>query len=181
MKCALSVFVVVGSFFKLALGQDSLSYKEPDFVGTVVLVGSKDYKVLEQETSSLRTKGGFYSKIKSKSIISGLTSKVRIHPVEQATFLIRVPDNHVNPKSIINVFKLEVDQKSNERFITVLTSGTFSGINTDIKFEKFEYERYGKHCILVKFPRSSLAAGEYAITLEGSRQIFNTFTITTEL
>lgn len=154
-------------------------YKEPDFVGDIKYVGSGKDVLLEKEMAVIGSKGGMYSKIKTTSSIKGLQSSLKIHPIDKLVFLVKVADNSVNPTSIVNVFKLDQDKKTNSRFVTVMTTGTFSGQKAAIDFKAFEYSKYGNNCYLIVFPKS-LETGEYAITLEGSRQIFNVFTITTE-
>ena len=177
MKTMLSLFLLIALGVN-AQGVAEAKYSEPEFVGDVKYVGSGKDVLLPKERSFANGKVGFYS-AKARSIIKGLESAVKINPIEKHIFLVRVKDNSINPKSVVNVFKLEQDKKAGTRFVTVATEGTFSGTKSTICFLDFEYSKYGEGCYIIVFPKS-LDVGEYAITLEGSRMIFNVFSITTE-
>ncbi|MBY0432800.1 MAG: hypothetical protein K2U26_01690 [Cyclobacteriaceae bacterium] len=151
---------------------------EPEFAGDIALLrdGSNDLETLEKIQSAGRSKGGAYSKIKSMAVVPGLASRVRVHNRDKYSFIVKWTSNEIDPRSIINIFKLEKDEKKGERFVLIATAGTYSGLKSTIEFIPFKYEKYGEKSYRIWFDQN-MEPGEYALTLSDSRNLFNLFTL----
>jgi len=63
------------------------------------------------------------------------------------------------------------------RFIETASAEAFSGSGSmDIRFIQFEAKKYGEHSFLITISQP-VESAEYAMTLEGSRDLFNMFGI----
>lgn len=167
--------------FACFVGVSSLSKAQgilPEFEGRVGFF-RKDSVLVELEQKKSRTEvksGGPYGKTKAFSMVDGVRSNIIILPMEDIQFVVRTSDNRKDPISIINIFKLESDEKGNRRFVLVSSVGAYSGKKENIEFLAFEAKRYKDSAYIFKSTRG-FAMGEYAITLDGSRDIFNLFSV----
>ena len=80
-----------------------------------------------------------------------------------------------DPAEVINFFRLEEDAKKERRTIVTGTVNFNQSTAADIDFIPFQASKYGQSSYLVQV--SDLPPGEYAITLDGSRDVFNMFGI----
>jgi hypothetical protein len=87
---------------------------------------------------------------------------------------VRHETNAVNPTQVINVLKLASNERRETRFVETGSTGAFSSQTMDIDYLPFGSERYGESSYLITL-RDRLESGEYAITLDGSRDVFNLF------
>lgn len=118
-------------------------------------------------------------KVTGTNEVKGVASPMRINASEKHQFIIRVPDNNMDPFQLINIFRLEQKIKSKAdksvRVIETSSAATFSGSSAmDINMIEFESKKYGESSILITIS-STLEPGEYAMTLEGSRDLFSMF------
>lgn len=168
-------------FVSLIYSQE-VKITEPEWVGEIIYVNDSvgDGVKLEMQKAYTKTKAGasLYivgaGKVKTKTHVNGSTAKTRIKNTDKIQFIVKNNDNLTSPKSIINVFKLNADDKT--RFIDISSLGTFSGAESmNIDFIDFTAKKYGENSYLITMPK--LENGEYAITLAQSRMDFNLFSV----
>lgn len=180
----LSVLVITMSFFAQAQISE-ISIEEPPYIGRMLYVSGDEGIPLEQQKASTKAKAGAsmfvvgVGKITGTNEVKGAASPVRISASDLHQFIIRVPDNNLDPFQLINIFRLEQRIKSNAdksvRIIETSSAATFSGSSAmDINMIEFGSRKYGESSILITIS-STLEPGEYAMTLEGSRDLFNMF------
>lgn len=179
-----SVLVITISF--LAQAQISeITIQEPQYIGRMLYVSGDVGIPLEQQKASTKAKAGAsmyvvgVGKVTGTNEVKGAESPVRIAASDRHQFIIRVPDNNMDPFQLINIFRLEQKIKSKAdksvRIIETSSAATFSGSSAmDINMIEFESRKYGESSILITIS-SALEPGEYAMTLEGSRDLFNMF------
>ncbi len=154
---------------------------EPDFVGQVLIVPSNVNEVeqpilAEQQKAATKVKGGFYAKAKGYNYVTGANSPVKIFENRMIQLIVRASDNERTPLSVINIFKLDSNEKENVRVLLYNSGGTFSATKTEVDFIPFTAEKYGYKSYIISFPHS-LSPGEYAVTIDTQREIFNLFSI----
>ncbi len=185
LKFALFLFIFAPA---ITYGQENkLNLPEPPYIGRIVFVNGDSTLPLEQQKASTKSKAGAsvyltgIGKVTGTNNLKGVKSPIRIQKSDQYQFIVRVADNNLDPFQLLNVFKLEQKIKSNEaksyRFIETLSTATFSGSSSmDIGFVQFEATKYGQHSFLITISQP-METAEYAMTLEGSRDLFNMFGI----
>lgn len=173
-------------FSEFAMSQSSVvEIPEPQYIGRIVYVQGEEGIPLEQQKASTKAKAGAsmymvgVGKITGSNEVKGEASPVRVDGSKPIRFIVRVQDNNVDPFLLINFFRLQQKIKSNAsksvRSIETSSAATFSGSSAmDISMIEFESEKYGEYSILIT-PSQLLEPGEYAITLDGSRDLFNLF------
>lgn len=166
------------------LFSQNIKITESEFSGNIIYVndtvgaGLK----LEQQTCSSSSKangvsyipvaGMFAGKSTSKGIVQGSKSPNQIAKASKTYFIVRVPDNTIDPVAVLNVFRLEPEKET--RSVIVATAKTMGGTKKgDIDFIKFTGKKYGTSSYLIEL--ENLETGEYAMTLAGHREIFNMF------
>jgi hypothetical protein len=165
--------------FLTASGQ--ITIPEPEYTGNIIYIDNGQAKPLEKQKASGKAKAGVslyivgVGKVKGTNNVTGVRSPIRTIQRDSLSFIVRVTDNSVDPFQLINIFKLEQNSNKNIRFIEVSNTGTFSGASVgDIAFIPFEAKKYGEKSYLIRIQKQ-LVPGEYAITIEGSRDLFNMF------
>ena len=157
---------------------------EPEFSGTIVFVNDSAGAgvKLEQQTASMSASangasyvpvvGFFAGKSTAKNYVQGASSPVQIDKKEKIQFIVKVADNSVDPVSVINIFRLksEKDMRTLEIFSGKIVSGAKVA---DIKFLPCNATKYGQSSYLITLENPE--TGEYAITLEGRRDMFHMF------
>lgn len=179
----LSIILCAFQPLKTNAQDNSITISEPEYIGDIVYVNGNTGIPLEKQKSSAKAKAGasMYivgaGKVKSTNIVDGIESPTRISKRDSIQLIVRVSDNNIDPFQIINIFKLEQNLKKGYRFIEVGSAATFKGSSAmEINFLTFEAKKYGTNSYLILFP-NKLEPGEYAITLEGSRDVFKLFGI----
>jgi hypothetical protein len=74
---------------------------------------------------------------------------------------------------VVNLFRLGKDIKKERRTIVTGTVNFNQSTAADIDFIPFQASKYGQSSYLLQV--YELPPGEYAITLDGSRDVFNMF------
>jgi hypothetical protein len=160
---------------------DSIKVAEPEFSGNFVYVNQPTGKGIALEKQKCFTKANASASVyitgmgsvSSKSVVNNAASPIRIPANSKLYFIVRVKDNTVDPSTQINFFPLS--KVGNKRQVVTGKSSTFGGAKAgDIDFIAFNATKYGKNSYLVELP-AGLQKGEYAITLDGSRDLFNLF------
>ncbi len=172
-------------FFPAVAQNSDINIPEPQYIGRMLYVSGDEGIPLEQQKASTKAKAGAsmfvvgVGKVTGTNEVKGAASPVRVEASEKLQFIIRVPDNNMDPFQLINIFRLEPKIKSNAdksvRVIETSSAATFSGSSAmDINMIEFESRKYGESSILITVA-SALVPGEYAMTLQGSRDLFNMF------
>ena len=177
-KVATGLLIFFSPF--ISFGQEAL-IAEPEYTGNVLIVIDGKGQALEKQKASSKAKAGAsmyivgLGKIKGSNVVTGMRSPIRILQHDNIELIVRVADNSVDPFQLINIFKLEQNSNKNNRSIEVSSVASFSGAKSnDIEFIPFEAKKYGEKSYLVKLQKQ-LMPGEYAVTIEGSRNLFNMF------
>lgn len=181
MKKTLSI-ISLCFIILIAFGQ-TIKITEPEFSGVILMVQNDSTGVpLEKQKSYVATKGMSFAGIGKGSVVNlvnGTTSPVRTKSKTKLTFIVKVKDNSIDPTQIINLFKLE--KNSDNRYVVVQKSkaqgwvGASAGATTmDINFLSFTAKKYGTSSYIITVD-PSIEPGEYAMTIEGSRFMFNLF------
>jgi len=167
--------------FSLQNVSAQVAIPEPEYTGNVVYIDNGLAKPLEKQKAAAKAKAGAsmyivgIGKVKARNVVTGMRSPVRTSQRDSLSFIVRVTDNGVDPFQMINIFKLEQDPNKNNRSIEVSNAGTFSGVSAnEIAFLSFDAKKYGEKSYLIRIQKP-LIPGEYAITIEGSRDLFNMF------
>lgn len=147
---------------------------EPEYVGDIVAVEGDVGTPLEKQRTSNRARAGAL-RARSANEIEGTASPVRL-TAQPLRFIVRHDTNTVNPTQVVNVFRMSVNERRGVRLVETGSVGAFTSRSMDIDFLSFEGERYGSSSYLITI-EEPLAPGEYAITLDGSRDVFNLFGI----
>jgi hypothetical protein len=178
MKKLLSIILII-SLFGTLQAQD-IAIEEPEFTGIILLVKDPNTgEKLEKQKSSNASKADIgaalfgVSKAKGMNVVKGASSPVRVAQHENIQFIVKVKENHFDPVDVINIFQMESDTDKDLRSI-ITGKVNFNKTSTlDIEFVSFDAAKYGESSYLINIPE--LQPGEYAMTLEGSRDVFNLF------
>jgi hypothetical protein len=154
---------------------------EPEFVGVALLLGEGDAapQKLEKQKASMASRANVgaailgIAKAKGMNIVRGGRSPVRTTEKSKVRLIVRVSDNSKDPVEVINVFQLEEDKAKDQRVLIVGKVNFNAASSLDIKFFQFKASKYGTSSFLIEL--SDVHPGEYALTLEESRGVFNLF------
>jgi hypothetical protein len=146
---------------------------EPEYVGNIIVVRDGEGVALEKQRASNHARAGFF-RGKMSNIVQRAASPVRLTRGEKLQFIVRAATNEVDPAQVVNVFQLISDPRKDYRYIETGSQGMFTGNSMAIEFLPFASERYGESSYLLTFIEP-LEAGEYAMTLDGSRDVFSMF------
>jgi hypothetical protein len=148
---------------------------EPEYVGNVIAVQSATGVDLEKQRASNHARSGLF-RAASSNIVQRAKSPVRLSSAEALQFIVRAESNAIDPTQLVNIFQLISDPGRDYRYIQTGTQGMFTSSSMAIDFLPFTGKQYGKSSYLLTISQP-LDAGEYAITLDGSRDVFNMFGI----
>lgn len=167
-------------FIAACFGVRSQTIPEPEYKGNMLLVHGTTGTPLEKQKSS--SKSGLSAsvfiigvgKAKSSAVVDGVSSPVRISGKDKVELIVRAQDNSVDPVQIVNFFKLTPNTRKGNRFIMLSQTNSLSSTETmKIQMVPFTSAKYGTSSYLLTV--AHLEPGEYALTLEGSRDLFNMF------
>jgi hypothetical protein len=170
LRAGIAASVIATFASGIAVGQDPIA--EPEYVGDIVALDGESATPLEKQRSSNRARAGAL-RARASNEIEGVASPVRLS-AQPLRFIVRHETNAVNPSQVINIFRMDVNDRRETRVIETGSTGAFSSQSMDIDFLAFDSERYGDSSYLITL-RDVLDPGEYAITLDGSRDVFNLF------
>ncbi len=149
-----------------------ITVAEPEYVGDIVAVIDGSATPLEKQRASNRARAGAI-RARAANEVQGVRSPVRLSG-QPLQFVVRHETNSVNPQQIISVFQLNTNDRRDVRLIETGSVGAFTARSMDIDYLPFTSERYGESSYLMTL-QGPLEPGEYAITIEGSRDVFNMF------
>jgi hypothetical protein len=176
-----ALFAITASLFLLSSAPaQEINIHEPEFTGIILLVkDSNTSEKLEKQKASTGTKADVgaalfgIAKGKGMNIVTGASSPVRVENGEKVKLIVKVKENDRDPMEVINVFRLEQDLTKDKRVVIVGTVNFNKTSSANIDFIPFDATKYGASSYLVEL--SNLSSGEYALTLDGSRDVFNLF------
>lgn len=176
-KLIIGLFLLYGGFS--AYGQ--INVEEPEYIGEAVYV-SPDNAVtpLEKEAVKVQAKAGAslfitgIGKVKSKMVIEGNSSPVKLPAVAPLTFIVKSFDNKSDPLSIISIVKFEAT--SRQRKSELSSVGTFSGASTNNQnYIPYKSKKYKESSYQLNIP--GLDPGEYGIIVSNPNALANSNTI----
>ena len=167
-----TLLLILLAWAHLGLAQD-LNITEPDFVGNFLVVQDGDGLKLEKQRAANHARAGFF-KAKGSNIVKKAQSPTRVSGGSQLQFIVRVESNNIDPSQVVNVFQLVSDKRKDYRYIETSSRGAFTSDSMAIEFLPFDGARYGESSYLLTMT-VDLPPGEYAMTLDGSRDVFNMF------
>jgi hypothetical protein len=172
----LCIFIISGI---AALPQD-ITIEEPEFTGIVLLVKDNTNAVkLEKQKASSGTKADVGAAIfgiakgKGMNLVNGAVSPVRVNNGETIRLIVKVKENDRDPLEVINIFQMEQDKNKDKRVLIVGNVNFNRSTSLNIDFIPFNATKYGASSYWVEL--NNLDSGEYALTLDGSRDVFNMF------
>ncbi len=165
-----ALVLVSAAFAPMVVGE--VAVVEPEYVGDIVAVVEGSAVPLEKQRASNRARAGAI-RARAANEVQGSRSPVRLSG-QTLQFVVRHDTNSVNPQQIISVFQLNTNDRRDVRLIETGSVGAFTARSMDIDYLPFTSERYGESSYLMTL-QGPLEPGEYAITIEGSRDVFNMF------
>lgn len=174
-KLTSTIFLIfLTSLMACALFAQQSQNLEPEYIGKVVFLKKSTATPVEQQKVAEETKG--YLVYTSISFVQGVTSPMRISKGDTLQFIARVGDNRVDPFQMFNIFKLDQNTKKKRRSVETGKMTIGSVEDGDVQMITFTAKKYGEESFLIII-NQKLEPGEYAITLEGKRGLFNMFGI----
>jgi hypothetical protein len=169
----LSAVLVIGALLLCGVASAETSIAEPEYVGNILAIQGENGLALEKQRASSHARAGFM-KTKSSNIVKKGKSPVRLTAGSDAQFIVRAATNDVDPAQVVNLFALVSDPNKDYRYVETGSQGPFTGDAMVIDFLPFTSKRYGESSYLLTIS-VPLAPGEYAMTLDDSRDVFNLF------
>lgn len=155
--------------------QEPLQFAEPEFTGHVltILPGDKTTQLIQESLAPRRratTTSTLFGigKIKDEVVLNTPHSPIRLKLSDGIAFIVRVPDNSIDPMSEITVFKFETTRK--RRQAAYASIGTFGDIQSNTLLRQpFSARRFGtsSYLIVLKEPQ----VGEYGILVNAVSNI----------
>ena len=146
-------------------------FPEPEFIGQCLAIRTDNStEQLVQESLAPRHRASTGQKLFGigKDHIDEMTLKgprafVRFKKDDGIAFIIRVPDNQIDPMSVISVFRFKVKKKM--RIAEYASVGTFGDQQSNtLERQPFTSRRFGGSSYLIIL--KDVQAGEYGITVD---------------
>lgn len=172
-----ALFISIGF---TAFSQTS-AIEEPEYVGESVYVAADNATTpLEKQTVKIQTKAGAsvyltgIGKTRSKMVIQGNSSSVKLKANAPLTFIVKSFDNKSDPLAIVSIVKFETTNKARKAEIGSL--GTFSGASTNnLDYIKYTSKKFKDSSYELKI--EGLIAGEYGIIVKNPNALADNNTI----
>lgn len=172
-------------FLSNSLHAQQIEIPEPDFSGIILLVRDQlSGEQLEKQKASSGSKASVgaalfgVAKAKGMNFVNGAKSPVRMNQTNSIRLIVKANDNLRDPMEVINLFSLEPDPDKDRRMIVTGTVNFNKSTAAAIEFLPFRASKYQSSSYLLEIP--SLPPGEYALTLDGTRDVFNMFGVDPE-
>ena len=185
-KCFKNTILVFSFFILQQVYAQSLTVKEPDFAGIILLIDADgvNFRKLEKQKVSGEAKQNIawailgVAKSKQFNIATGASSPLRTDG-KNLRLLVRSTDNLQDPSDVIRIVQMKSEPKKNRRSLLVGDLFFNKSTTQDYDFVNFEAVKYGSSSYLLQLP--TLAPGEYALTLEGTRDVFHLMGVDEEM
>jgi hypothetical protein len=145
---------------------------EPEWVGQAIYLDNGKITELESQKAYIKANASAsmfivgVGKVKSKYIVKGNKSDVRIKSSKNLSFIVNAGTNSMNPKSVFKIVKL-LTKKKNKRYYIGSSAGTFTGSKVgDLELITFRAKKYGKSSYKIEIP--NIENGEYALIVNSS-------------
>ena len=146
----------------------TLTFPDPEFIGQALAIRPDNRtEQLVQESLAPRHRSSTGQKLFGigkdhidEMTLKGAQSPVRFRKSDGIAFIIRVPDNLIDPMSVISVFRFKVKKKM--RIAEYASVGTFGDQQRNtLERQPFTSRRFGSSSYLI-----ILQEGEYGITVD---------------
>lgn len=154
-----------------AFAQEVLQFPEPEFMGQALAIRADDTtEQLVQESLAPRHRSSTGAKLFGigKDHIDEMTLKgprayVRFKQSDGIAFIVRVPDNMIDPMSMISVFKFKTKKKM--RIAEYASVGTLGDRQSNtLDRQPFTSRRFGSSSYMIVL--RDIQPGEYGITVD---------------
>lgn len=171
MRRFLSLFLAVGFILAGKAQEPAPLFPEPEFIGQVSVVrGSDSPKQLPQESMTARRRASAGSILFGigrdridEMVLDSPKAVTRFRSSDDLAFIIRVPDNRIDPMAMISVFRFKV--KKRRRIAEYASCGEFGGEQYNmLDRQPFVSRRFGEGSYLIVLEKAP--AGEYGITVD---------------
>ena len=141
----------------------TLTFPEPEFIGQALAIRPDNRtEQLVQESLAPRHRSSTGNHI-DEMTLKGAQSPVRLRKSDGIAFIIRVPDNLIDPMSVISVFRFKVKKKM--RIAEYASVGTFGDQQRNtLERQPFTSRRFGSSSYLIIL--KGVETGEYGITVD---------------
>ena len=165
------MFLAVGFFLSGRAQEPAPLFPEPEFIGQVLVVrGSDSPKQLPQESMTARHRAsagsilfGIGRERIDEMVLESPKAVTRFRSSDDLAFIIRVPDNRIDPMSTISVFRFKV--KKRRRIAEYASCGEFGGEQYNmLDRQPFVSRRFGAESYLIVLEKAP--EGEYGITVD---------------
>ena len=166
----LSLFALCGAVAAATAQEEPLKLPEPEFIGQTLAVLPDTTEQLVQESLTPRHRSSTGQKLFGigknhidEMTLKGAQSPVRLRKSDGIAFIIRVPDNLIDPMSVISVFRFKVKKKM--RIAEYASVGTFGDQQRNtLERQPFTSRRFGSSSYLIIL--KGVETGEYGITVD---------------
>lgn len=154
-----------------ALHAQAPEFPEPEFIGQCLAIRTDNRtEQLVQESLAPRHRSSTGQKLFGigkdhidEMTLKGAQSPVRFRKSDGIAFIIRVPDNLIDPMSVISVFRFKVKKKM--RIAEYASVGTFGDRQRNtLERQPFTSRRFGSSSYLIIL--KGVETGEYGITVD---------------
>lgn len=170
MKRVLLILCLVCSFAGRSAAQ-APEFPEPEFIGQVLAIRTDETtEQLPQESFTARHRASTGQKLFGigkehidEAVLNGPRACTRFKASEGIAFIVRVPDNRIDPMSVISVIRFKTKKKM--RIAEYASMGTLGDMRMNtLERQPFTAKRfgYGSYLIILKDARP----GEYGITVD---------------
>ena len=140
----------------------ALTFPEPEFIGQALAI-RPDNRTEQHRSSTGQKLFGIGKNHIDEMTLKGAQSPVRFRKSDGIAFIIRVPDNLIDPMSVISVFRFKVKKKM--RIAEYASVGTFGDRQRNtLERQPFTSRRFGSSSYLIIL--KGVETGEYGITVD---------------
>ena len=170
MRKFLLWLLAIGLFLAGRAQESVPLFPEPEFIGQVLAVrGSDRPEQLPQESMTARRRAsagsilfGIGRERIDEMVLDSPKAVIRFRSNDDLAFIIRVPDNRIDPMSMISVFRFKVKKRC--RVAEYASCGEFGGEQYNmLDRQPFVSRRFGASSYLIVLKEA--IEGEYGITV----------------
>lgn len=167
----LSLFALCGAVAAATAQEEPLKLPEPEFIGqTLAVLPDDTTEQLVQESLTPRHRSSTGQKLFGigrdhieEMTLNGMQARNRFRKDDGIAFIVRVPDNGIDPMSVISVFRFKVKKK--KRVAEYASVGTFGDRQRNtLERQPFTSRRFGVSSYLIVL--RDVEPGEYGITVD---------------
>lgn len=146
-------------------------FPEPDFIGQVLAIRTDDRtEQLPQECFTIRHRASTGQKLFGigkdhidEAVLNGAKACTRFKADEGIALIVSVPDNRIDPMSMISVFRFKTKKKM--RIAEYASTGTLGDMRMNtLERQPFTAKRFGRNSYLIIL--KDTRPGEYGVTVD---------------